>query len=657
MTLNGVGGVGKSRLAVRAARRAAPRFPDGVRLVGLSPLREPSLLGYVVLEELGLADQSTRPPEDVVAEWLATRDVLLVLDSCEHMIDACARLAVLLLDAAPGLRILATSREPLGVAGEWCVEVEPLPVAADPARDPGGGDAVALFLDRARAGTDGLRPDRAEQVSAADVCRRLDGIPLAIELAAARLPELSVHQLGEGLRHRFDTLITADGVRTPLPPRHRTLRTTIGWSHELCTPLERLLWARLCVCAAGFDGADARAVAAGGPLSADAVPALLDGLVAKSVVRPVPGTAEPVRYRMLDTVREFGAHWLGELGEEAAVRQAHLEHYRSLVTRADREWLTDRQTAWATRVVAEHANVRAALDHALREGRLHTVLEMTGALWFFWFACGFTHEGRFYLERALADAPGPGPEYAKALWAYGLVTMSQGSPEEALRHADEFRVLAERSADPTARVAACCFEGTPLFLTGDCERAITVLDGTTKETLSGSYEVACFLNRIVRAFARITLGEFASGKALAHEVSVELAARGERWARAYGDYVQAVAAFGLGDWADAAEHARASMRGKRHFHDTSGVALAVDVLAAATVADGRNESGAALLGTAQRLWQSIGRPQLGAPPLVAVREQAERQSRRALGGAAYTRAYESGLYGDTVDGIAYSTRA
>ncbi|MFJ8827082.1 ATP-binding protein [Streptomyces sp. NPDC102467] len=660
ITLTGVGGVGKSRLAARAARRAAPGFRDGARLISLSPLREPSLLGHVVFEELRLVDQSAGPPEDLIAEWLVTRDVLLVLDTCEHLTGECARLATRLLDAAPGLRILATSREPLGAAGEWRLEVEPLPVAADARGGTVGGDAVALFADRAAAAVGavgGFRLDGAERDAAVTVCRRLDGIPLAIELAAAQLPDLTMKQLDERLLHRFDTLVAPDAPGATAAPRHRTLRTTIGWSHELCAPLERLLWARLSVFAAGFDLADAQAVTAGGPLSADAVPDLLDGLVSKSLVRPVPGTKAPARYRLLDTVREYGAQWLRELSEETAVLRAHLERYRDLAARADREWLSDRQTAWSARITAEHANIRAALDFALRDGLRRIALEMTGALWVFWFACGFAREGRHYLDRALAGGPEPWPEYGKALWAGGVVCVGQGALDVALRHSAELRALAATSADPTVRVAADYLEGTILTQQGEPERALITLDTAPPETLWGSYEAACFMNRLSLAFARIDLGDLNLGKAIANGVSTELAARGECWGRAFGDYLQALAEFGLGNWAEAAGHARASLRGKAELHDTLGVALAADLLAAATVADGQGETGARLLGAAQRLWLAFGRPQMGNAQLVAVRESAERRSLKALGEAAYTTAYEGGLYDDTVDGIVYSLDA
>ncbi|WP_394434292.1 ATP-binding protein [Streptomyces sp. SGAir0957] len=658
VTLTGVGGVGKSRLGLRAARRAAGLFGDGVRLVPLSPLREPSLLGHVLFEELGLVDQSARAPEDLIAEWLAPRHLLLVLDTCEHLIGECARLVSRLLGAAPGLHILVTSREPLGAPGEWCLEVEPLPVPPDAgaaeAAWAGRGDALALFADRAAAAVDGFRLGPAEREPALAVCRRLDGIPLAIELAAAQLPGLSLRQLDERLLHRFDTLVAPAVPGSPAAPRHRTLRTTIGWSHELCAPLERLLWARLSVFAAGFDLADAQAVTAGGPLSADAVPGLVDKLVAKSLVRPVAGTTGPTRYRLLDTVREYGAHWLGELGEETVVRRAHLERYRDLAVQADREWLTDRQTAWGARVNAEHANIRAALDFALRDGARRTALEMTGALWFFWFACGFAREGCHYLDRALSGGPEPGPGYAKALWARALVAVGQGGLETASRCGDEFRAVTAASADPTARVAADYLAGTILTQRGEHERALVVFDATASETRQGAYEAACFLHRLSCSFSRVYLGDLRPAKGIAYGVSTELAARGECWGRAYGDYLQALAELGLENWTEAAGHARASLRGKAELHDTLGVALAVDVLAAATVAGGQGEAGARLLGSAQRLWQAFGRPQMGNPALIAVRVNAEQCSRAALGSAAYKEAYEGGLHDERVDGIVYS---
>ncbi|MCZ0998744.1 hypothetical protein O1M63_12260 [Streptomyces mirabilis] len=236
LSVVGVGGVGKTRLALRALARLQEAYPDGVWLVELSPLHTAGLVGLAVVETLRLTDQSTGPVTEVVAEWAYGKRLLLVLDSCEHVLADCAALVETLLPALPGLRVLVTSREPLGLPGELVLPLDPLPVA---------DDAVTLFADR--AALTGFTLDDTNRPTVESVCRRLDGIPLALELAAARLCELSLAQLhgrlGERLPSRLDLLSAPhDGAG---PPRHQTLRTAIGWSHELCAPLERLLWARL----------------------------------------------------------------------------------------------------------------------------------------------------------------------------------------------------------------------------------------------------------------------------------------------------------------------------------------------------------------------------------------------------------------------------
>ncbi|MEU6112945.1 AAA family ATPase, partial [Streptomyces sp. NPDC047117] len=285
VTLTGVGGVGKTRVAVDAAAALQSRFRDGVWLVELSPLREGALLAHVIAEALPLADQTTRPMIDVVAEYLAERDLLLVLDTCEHLTDACAFAAEVLLRAAPGLRILATSRRTLDVVGERVLTVEPLPVPeADDAR-AGTADAVVLLTLRATEAVPGFTVTDADRAELVRLCRRLDGLPLAIELAAARLRDLPVRELTARLEDRFAVLGDTDDVATDAePPWHQALRTAIGWSHQLCTPAERLLWARLSVFAGSFDAETARQVCADAHLPARQIPAVLGTLREKSIL-------------------------------------------------------------------------------------------------------------------------------------------------------------------------------------------------------------------------------------------------------------------------------------------------------------------------------------------------------------------------------------
>ncbi|MGW7192025.1 ATP-binding protein, partial [Streptomyces sp. NPDC054838] len=417
VTLTGVGGVGKSRLALRAASASRPRR-DGVWWVELSPLRDPALLTTTVAHAVGLADHSARPLDEELCAWMADKELLLVLDTCEHLIPACRHLVGELLQSAPGLTVLVTSREPLGSPREMVFEVRPLPY-----EEP-DSDAFALFRARAVAAmpeaADAFRdPERA--LLAAEVCRRLDGIPLALELAGARMRLWTLEQMVRRLDARFEVLTDTRA----LLPRHQTLRTAIGWSHELCEPVERLLWARLSVFTGDFDVAAARTVCAGGPLPAARVERVLAALVAKSVVRRSEERGAGTRYRMLDTIREYGHDWLAELGEVRTLADRHAHWYAALCHAAERGWMGPGQVDWYRRTTAEHAQLRTALEHLLRTDPT-AAQEMAGALWFFWFACGHVHEGRGFLERALAAGPCSGPAYTQAVWALGLTALVQG---------------------------------------------------------------------------------------------------------------------------------------------------------------------------------------------------------------------------------------
>ncbi|MFD4479709.1 ATP-binding protein [Streptomyces sp. NPDC058471] len=697
VTLTGVGGVGKSRLALRAARRAERVFAHGARLIQLAPLREASLLGAVLLEELCLADQSTRPAEDVVAEWLADKQLLLVLDSCEHLVEACARLVRTLLDAAPRLRVLVTSRQPLGLPGERSLEVCPLPVPpplTEGNAAPEYSDALALFADRAATSTaaaasdSAYEPGAAGQASAAAVCRRLDGIPLAIELAAAQLGELSVEQLNDRLQHRFEALSVQDGARITDLPRHRTLRTTIGWSHELCEPLERLLWARLSVFIGGFDLSGARAVGAGGPISAGEVERLLDSLATKSLVRrrthSEPGAEDgseegadtdplgPPRYGMLDTVREYGAHWLSELGEAETARRRHRDFYRELMLRADAEWMGPRQVSWYTRLAADHANLRTALDFCLTRGEGVAALEMGGALWFFWFACGFAREGRHYLEQALDLCHEPGPERSKALWACGLAALGQGDVDAVFRLASALRESVGGAGAPDAH-AASYLECAALTLRGDQRRAAALLDAVRESPgevgeageagqvgagkSGGAFREAWLLLKVTHSFVHVHRGNFTAAADTADELCARSEQLGERWMRAWAEYTRALASAALGHPSEAAAHARRALEGKALLHDSLGTVMAIDLLASTAAASDRGRHAARLLGIGQHLWQAIGPSQMGSPELRAARRESELLSRKSIGDTAYEEEYRTGLDAGAADGVAYALAA
>ncbi|MDH6487657.1 LuxR C-terminal-related transcriptional regulator [Streptomyces sp. SAI-127] len=366
VTLTGPGGVGKTRLAARIAARAERTFPDGVRFVHLAGLREPELVPLAVADALGLHDHSAGPPADALVAHVRDRKVLLVLDNCEHLLRACARLAAALLRGTTGVRILATSRHRLGLTEENLLDVRPLPVP-DPDGDLSAADgypALALFADRAAAVVPGFALTAGNRAAVARLCRRLDGLPLAIELAAVRMRVLGVEQLLERLDDRYRLLTSGSPAALP---RHRTLRAAVDWSHELCTAREQLVWARLSVPAGGFDLETAEAVCADGDLvhGADVLDAIA-GLVDKSVLSREPGP-DGVRYRLLDTLRHYGLEMLrGMEGEELATRRRHRDWMLRRATACEQAWFGPGQREIVARLRADQDNLRAALDFSLR---------------------------------------------------------------------------------------------------------------------------------------------------------------------------------------------------------------------------------------------------------------------------------------------------
>ncbi|MGI5452168.1 ATP-binding protein [Streptomyces sp. CA-249302] len=624
VTLTGPGGVGKSRLALRAAHAARSGLPGGAWLVELSELRDPDLLTNAVAQATRLAEQTLRPLLQAVCEHLEGAPVLLVLDTCEHVLDECAHVVGELLAHVPQLRVLATSRQPLGVPGEHLLTVAPLPLGE---RD----DAVALFAARAAAAVPSFALTDANRAHVAAVCARLDGIPLALELAAVRLRGFPLDRLLEGLGSRFDLLVSSARSR---PARHQTLRTAIGWSHELCTPLERLLWARLSVFAGGWDVEAAEFVCHGGPLDAEEILALLASLTEKSIVTR-DGENPVGRYRMLDTVRSFGAEWLTGLGEEEAVRRRHRDYFRWIARQGEAEWIGPGQRMWAERLSAEHANLRLAVEECLTAPEAETALELTGSLWYFWFACGFAEEGRAYLERALRRAPKEGgPEHTLAVWAHRLVTVVPDDLEAAESVSAAYVWLAEERQLP---VPALPLTGASLAVRGESARS-AVLYGSVGQAPAGDGGAEFFqlLTLAVQAYLLAGQAAFERCAAVAERLRADCAERGELWMRAWGDFFVSLAGIGLGRAEEAVHHARSALAAKWRVNDRLGVAAVADLLVAAQAACGEDELAARLLGVSRRLWYAAGLPQLGRPDRTVFHREYERRLRASLGDARFT---------------------
>ncbi|MGW7416184.1 AfsR/SARP family transcriptional regulator [Streptomyces sp. NPDC054863] len=673
VTLTGVGGVGKTRLGLRAALNLQPAFRDGVWLVGLAGLSDPGLVPHAVAEALGIHDQTGRAPPASLIRHLRDRQVLLVLDDCEHLLNACAVLVDTLLRAATNLRVVATSRQPLGIDGEQIFPVAPLRVLpdtprtregpvrpesdhegpvrpeedhaeparheadhAEPARPEEDEDApaVTLFAHRARAAVPCGFPMSPEiKATVTRICQRLDGIPLAIELAAGRLRSLSPEQLLARLDDRFRVLTTA---RPTALPRHQTLQATVCWSFHLCTDDERLLWARLSTFTDTFDLEAAEAVCAGEDLPTKEVLDLVDGLVDKSVLireRSEGG----IRFRLLETLREYGRKQICDAGLRTALRRRHRDHYLALAEQGESEWFGAGQADWADRLRWEHANFREALGFSFSTpGEGLAGARLAAALYPFWVACGYVEEAQRWLDRALCLAREPSRERAKALWVMSRIAYLRGDITESVARSAECRELAGRLGDDPAMAHGTHMAGAAALLRDEPRHALLLLEEALDRYASlGDMNSMVIMAQTQLAMASVFLGEPDQAVEHCRKARSICAAHDEKWTLAYALYVQAFAEWAGGDRVVAARHARECLRMKRDFRDRLGMAMTVDLLGWIAAADGESHRAAVLLGAAEEEWNTVGVPWFGSAYWRAPHDEGERRAREALGHEAF----------------------
>ena len=457
LTLTGTGGAGKTRLALQVAAEVIEDYPDGVWLVEMAPLSDPALLPQAVASVLGIGEgggeQALAEP---LTDALRTKSVLLVWDNCEHLVDACAHLAERLLRACPGLCLLATSREALEIGGEAVLPVPPLALPPDAqaatAEALAACDSVRLFVERATAVQPAFHLGAGNIAAVAQVCARLDGIPLALELAAARVKTLSAEQISGRLDDRFRLL--TGGSRTALP-RQQTLKATIDWSYDLLAPAEKIVLRRLSVFAGGWPLEAAESVCAGAEVEEWEVLDLIARLVAKSLVVAESPEEGRVRYRMQENLRSYAHERLAEAGEVETLSTRRRDWFLALVEEAEPNLSGPEQGSWLNRLERDHDNLRAALafshDHA--DGG-EAGLRLAGSLWKFWLIRGYFSEGRGFLERALARSGGIDPSLrAKALSRVGILAESQGDYTAAIASYEEGLSI-HRSSGDTLNVAS-----------------------------------------------------------------------------------------------------------------------------------------------------------------------------------------------------------
>jgi predicted ATPase/class 3 adenylate cyclase len=480
LTLTGPGGAGKTRLALQVAADVLEGFKDGVWLVELAPLSNPDLIPQAIASAVNVREQPGRPILSTLTDDLQRKHLLVVLDNCEHVVAACASLANTLLRACPNLRILATSREALGIAGEtsWRVPSLSLP---DPDRLPGleslsAYESVRLFIDRAVAALPAftVTPENAPWI--AEVCHRLDGIPLAVELAAVRVKSLSVQQIASRLDDRFRLL--TGGSRAALP-HHQTLRAAMDWSYDMLSEPERIGLRRVAVFPSGFTLEAAEAVSEGDGVDASEVLDLLVRLVDKSLVVAEEDGGE-VRYRLLETVRQYGRERLRESAETAAVQRRHRDWYLGLAEQVGPNLFGAEQAAWFDRLEVEQANLRAALMWSIENEGAEAASRLVGVLWRFWAVRGYFEEGGRWLEavseaaKRSTDAP---PAFrAQALNAAGHLALSRGGLATARTLLEESLAIRRQLGDRADVAVALSNLGTVAIHQGEMVMARALLE-------------------------------------------------------------------------------------------------------------------------------------------------------------------------------------
>jgi predicted ATPase/DNA-binding CsgD family transcriptional regulator len=660
VTLTGPGGVGKTRLALEVANAVHRSFPDGTVLVELDQVSDPALVVNQIAVSVGLREQGGRAPLEMLTDYLASRQLLLVLDNSEHVVEAIAELADALLHACPELRILATSREWLGIAGEVVFAVVPLglPDADQPGTDQPESrnllqyGAVELFVDRATAVVSDYDLTERNRSEVAEICRRLDGLPLAIELAAARLRAFSEKEVLARLSDHPDLL---SSPRSYAPSRQRTLGACIEWSHGLCSDREQLLWARLSVFAGGFELDTAEEVCSGDGLAAADVSEVITHLIDKSILVG-ERHADVIRYRMLDTIREFGRERLDQAGELARLRHRHRDAYLRLVERADADWVSPRQVEWFARLDREHTNIQAAVDYSLTQpGEVDAAMRMLTALFhFYWWGRGWAREGRLWLSRAL-DQPGPPSAVrARALLTDASLALADGQFDVGEQRLEAARAILATVADPASAACACWVEGSVGLYSGDLPAAIASFEEGLA-LLEPGHDLTVRLDLLLSFSSAAALLGDVERATWCHEETTRITEPvGECFHRSYALWTLGLFVMQQGDPHHAVGLLRQSIDLRRGVRDLTGLGWSEESLAWAESALDHHERAAILLGAADRLWEIMGRPLRTYQHMYPFHEASVRSAREQLGGKRFEAAFEQGRALGIDDGIAYA---
>nr|WP_067663202.1 protein kinase [Nocardia miyunensis] len=645
VTLAGVGGVGKTRLALRLAADVRKQYPDGVWLVELAELKDESLIADALASSLGLGNQSAAPMRDVVVEYLATRRALVVLDNCEHMIAAVAQLVETLLRSCRSLSMLATSREPLDIEGEMLLRVPPLALP-----EPGEGaaviaapsyDAVTLFEERAATAVPGFEITDENLAEVVQICRDLDGLPLAIELATARLRAMSVTQLSRRLTDRYKLLTHANRAA---PTRQQTLRLCVEWSYELCTSTEQRVWAQLSVFAGSSELDAVEAVCVEQDASVDLLDCLAS-LVDKSILirEELDGV---VRFRMLETLREFGREKARSSGIHAMLRRRHHEWYRQLVLDADARWLGADQLSWLALLGREQANLREAMEYALSDEvgmDAESALQIAAGLFPFWLSRNLLSEGRYWLDRALLEESADTSVHrVKAMYADSVLAELQGEFTTGRELVAAGEAIAAKMDHPVSRARMAHAAGLLALYSGDVAHACARLEDALAVFTTQQDQATRVWILMMLGLAYDLDGRADQAIACQEKVLAITAAAGESVYRSYALWALGITVFRQGGLEQASELLGQCLRLCRIVDQPLVTGVCVEALAWVAAQERRMGDAALFMGAADALCAAVGSTSVLFPELRCHHDDCQRVTRQALGDSEYRIAYRRG---------------
>ena len=587
-----------------------------------------SLLVDVVATGLGLRDESARPLRDLLVDFVGSRRPLLVLDNCEQLIDDVARLVEELLQDCPNLRVLATSRERIGVFSESVVPIAPLPCPeADDFPTIGSlsrFDAVTLFGERAAAAAPDFQLSEENRATVADIVSRLEGVPLAIELAAARLRAMSLQQLRDRLGDRYKLLTR--GSRGA-PKRQQALSWSVGWSYDLCTVAEQQLWGRLTVFAGIFE-LDAAQRICGAAMAEYEFLDLLTSLVDKSILMRTESNGV-VRFRMLETLREFGKQQVEDAAGYNELRRRHAEWYRGLARDAFDNWFSPRQLDWLARVQREMPNFRDALEFSLSDDP-ETALAIVAALQPFWMCRGMLRESSRWTDRALACAPRVATrDHVQALFSSALITPLHGDLATGAARAAEARALAEQTDDPVARAGVAMADGITALMAGDLARAAGLFEDGLRASDDDNFQMNAML---LLGWALEFAGETARALEWQEKALALATSRGEMVYRSFALWQLGVHWYRHGRPDRAEQLLHEGLRFAKSINDQRNIAGCLEGLAWVAAQQDNPRGAAVMMGAADALARAVGSRTLPLQWLEAFHAECERQSREALGG-------------------------